>query len=165
MLELQSLRWLCSKSIWVLVLFTGLHKCSRFPYCTQILRFKSCSQTTFRWIWRLLNFRDSRCRVTWWHINNLAADGSGRKEFQIVVLNWAKLYKLEARLSMLASSLWWLLTMPLSSSLWPGAWGIFPHNSFVWADEYCSLKMAFSILKMFCWRGPVQLYPLGIQQF
>lgn len=164
-LKLQSRRWLSSRNIWVLVLFVGLHKCSRFPCCIQILRFESCSQTTFRWIWRLLNFRDSCCRITWWHINNLAADGSGRNEFQIVVLNWAKLYKLEARLNMLASSLWLLLTMPLSPSLWPGAWGIFPHNSFVRANRYCSLKMAFSILKMYCWRHSDQLYPLDIQQF
>lgn len=106
-----------SGNIWVLVWFVGLHKCSRFPCCTQILRFESCSQTTFRWIWRLLNFRNSCCRITWWHINNLAADGSGRNEFQIVDLNWAKLYKLEARLNILASSLWLLLTclcLPLS---------------------------------------------------
>lgn len=164
-LELQSLRWLSSGNIWVLVLFVGLHKCSRFPCCTQILRFKSCSQATFRWISRLLNFRDSCCRITWWHINNLAADGSGRKEFQIVVLNWAKLHKLEARLNMLASSLWLLLTTPLSPSLCPGAWWIFPHNSFVRANGCCSFKMAFSILKKFCWRGPDPLYLLGIQQF
>lgn len=46
--ELQSLGQISLGNIRVLVLFVGLHICSIFPCCIQVLRFESCSQTTFR---------------------------------------------------------------------------------------------------------------------
>lgn len=92
--QLQSLRQMSSGNNRFLDLFVGLHRCCRIPCCTEILRLETYSQAAFRWIQTLLNFRDSCCRISWWHVNNLAADGSGRQVLQIVVLNSARLLKL-----------------------------------------------------------------------
>lgn len=166
--QLQSLRQMSLGNNRFLDLFVGLHRCSRIPCCIQILRFETYSQAAFRWIQTVLNFRDSCCRIIWWHINNLAADGSGRQELQIVVLNSARLFKLGTWSGIECCSYLSVVTInhaSLSLSLWPGTWWIFPHNTFVRANEFCSLKMAFSILKMLCCRGLDQLYPWNIQQF
>lgn len=77
--KLQSLHQTSLRHNRFLVLFGGLHRCSRFPCCIHILRFEICSQVIFRHIWTVISFRESCCRITWWHINNLAADGSGRR--------------------------------------------------------------------------------------
>lgn len=115
-MEIQSLGQMYLGTIKVLVLLVGLHRCSRFPCCMQILRFESCSQTTFRWLWKCLDFRDSCCKITSWHTNNLAADGSGRKEFQVVVLNCSVFrLRLGVRLNAVTISLW-LLTAFVSLS-------------------------------------------------